>query len=173
MEGMMAVRQGLIVALLSLFGIGGAVMTPAGAAAFTCPEPTATGAPVTALSPSDLYSGADDVTAGNRLGELMTDLRMSGMKPALIADRLIGAYCPLVAADGTLSEQQKADPVRRFARLVTGLAYVPTNPDEVDVLVQTALTPGLLRQIDEAAGRAGVSRDEWIERAIERQLANP
>ncbi|MBO1909671.1 ribbon-helix-helix protein, CopG family [Microvirga sp. 3-52] len=169
----MAVRHGLIVALLSLAGIAGAVMAPASAAAFTCPETTATGTPVTALSPSDLYSGADDVTASNRLGELMTDLRRSGMKPALIADQLIGAYCPLVAADGTLSEQQKADRVRRFARLVTGLAYVPPNPDEVDVLVQTALTPDLLRQIDEAAGRAGVSRDEWIERAIERQLANP
>jgi hypothetical protein len=173
MEGMMTVRHGLFVALVSLAGIGGAVMAPAGAAAFTCPETTAAGAPGTALSLSDLYSGANDVTAGNRLGELMTDLRRSGMKPALIVDHLIGAYCPLVAADGTLSDQQKSDRVRRFARLVTGLAYVPTNPDEVDVLVQTALTPDLLRQIDEAAGRAGLTRDEWIERAIDRQLANP
>ncbi|QRM29968.1 CopG family transcriptional regulator [Microvirga sp. VF16] len=95
------------------------------------------------------------------------------MKPALIVDHLIGAYCPLVAADGSLSDQQKADRVRRFARLVTGLAYVPANPDETDVLVQTALKPDLLNQIDEAAGRAGMTRDEWIERAIKSQLANP
>ena len=37
------------------------------------------------------------------------------MKPALIVDHLIGAYCPLVAADSSLSDKQKADRVRRFA----------------------------------------------------------
>jgi Ribbon-helix-helix protein, copG family len=95
------------------------------------------------------------------------------MKPALIVDRLIGAYCPLVAADATLSDKQKVDRVRRFAQLVTGLAYVPRDPDEVDVLVQTALPPALLGQVDRAAGQAGISREEWIERAIERQLTAP
>jgi hypothetical protein len=173
MEGMMTIRHGLFVALLSFAVIEGAVMAPARAAPFTCPETGVAGASGPALSLNDLYSGANDVTASNRLGELMTDLRRSGMKPALIVDHLIGGYCPLVAADGTLSDQQKADRVRRFARLVTGLAYVPTNPDEVDVLVETALTPDLLRQIEEAAGRAGITRDEWIEQAIDRQLANP
>lgn len=95
------------------------------------------------------------------------------MKPALIVDRLMGAYCPLVAADSTLSDKQKTDRVLRFAQLVTGLAYRSSDPDEVGVLVQTALTPGLLSQVDKAAGRAGLSRDEWIERAIRQKLAAP
>ncbi|KAB0265530.1 glutelin [Microvirga brassicacearum] len=103
----------------------------------------------------------------------MTDLRKSGMKPALIVDHLIGVYCPLVAADAILSDKQNADRVRRFARLVTDLAYVPSDPDEVDVLVQTALPPDLLSQVDQSAGRAGLSRDEWIERSIKRQLSVP
>ena len=170
---MMSVRQSLLVALVSVAGFGSSLMASAHAATFTCPDTMAADRPGAASSLSELYAGANDITARNRLGELMTDLRKSGMKPALIVDHLIGAYCPLVAADAILSDKQKADRVRRFARLVTGLAYVPLDPDEVDVLVQTALPPDPLSQVDEAAGRAGRSRDEWIERSIKRQLSVP
>ncbi|WP_162820634.1 ribbon-helix-helix domain-containing protein [Microvirga calopogonii] len=170
---MMSVRQGLLVALVSVAGFGSSLTASADAATFTCPDTMAADRPGAASSLSDLYAGADDVTASNRLGELMADLRKSGMKPALIVDHLIGAYCPLVAADATLSDKQKADRVRRFARLVTGLAYVPSDADEVDVLVQTPLPPGLLSQVEQAAGRTGISRDEWIERAIRQQLSAP
>jgi hypothetical protein len=170
---MMVVKQVVLVALVAVAGFESAFLAPAGAAGFTCPDTIATVMPGTAPSLPDLYSGADDITAGNRLGELMADLRKSGMKPALIVDHLIGAYCPLVAADSTLSDAQKTDRVLRFAHAVTGLAYRLSDPDEVDVLVQTALTPGLLSQVDQAAGRAGISRDEWIERAIKQQLGVP
>jgi hypothetical protein len=169
----MDIRQILLVSLVSLVGIEGAFMAPVRAAAFTCPDAAAADMRGPAPSLSDLYSGADDVTASKRLGELMADLRKSGMKPALIVDHLIGAYCPLVAADTTLSDKQRVDRVRRFAQVVTGMASVPPDPDEVDVLVQTALAPALLSQVDQAASRAGISREEWIERAIERQLTFP
>jgi hypothetical protein len=35
------------------------------------------------------------------------------------------------------------------------------------------LMPTLLGQVDQAAGRAGLSRDAWIERAIKQQLTVP
>jgi hypothetical protein len=170
---MVVVKRVVLVALVSAAGMGGALLTSTSAAGFACPDTTAAGVPGTAPSLPDLDSGANDITAGNRLGELLADLRQSGMKPALIVDHLIGAYCPLVAADHTLSDKQKADRVRRFAHVVTGLAYGPADSDEVDVLVQPALTPDLLRQVDQAASRAAISRDEWIERAIKQQLAAP
>jgi hypothetical protein len=172
-RAMKVVKRVVLVALVSVAGLGGAFLAPAGAAGFACPDTTAAAMLGTAPSLPNLSSGADDVTAGNRLGELMADLRKSGMKPALIVDRLIGAYCPFVAADDTLSDKQKTERVRRFAHMVTDLAYGPSDPDEVDILVQTALTPSLLTQIDQAAGRAGVSRDEWIVRAIKQQLTAP
>jgi len=170
---MMVVKRVVLAALVSVAGVGGPLLASARAAGFACPDSIAAAMPGTAPSLLDLYSGADDVTAGNRLEELMVDLRKSGMKPALIVDRLIGAYCPLVAADDNLSDKQKTDRVRRFAHVVTALAYEPSDPDEVEVLVQTTLTPGLLSQVDQAAGRAGISRDEWIERAITQQLTAP
>lgn len=122
---------------------------------------------------SDLYSGANNLAAGNRVGELVADLRKSGMKPALIVDHLVGAYCPLVANDGSLSDKQKADHVRRFARQVTGLAYGSSDQGELDVLVDVPLMPTLLGQVDQAAAGAGMSRDAWIERAIKQQLTVP
>jgi hypothetical protein len=169
-EGMMTIRQALLFVLIASGMVGG---VPTHAAAFTCPETSGGAMPATAPSLDNLYSGATDATASNRLGEVMADLRKSGLKPSLIVDHLVGAYCPLVAADNSLSDKQKTDQVRRFAQQVTGLAYMPSDAGEVDVLVQTTLAPELLTQIDQAASRGGVSRNEWIAQAIKRQLAAP
>jgi hypothetical protein len=170
---MMTIRHALLVALIASCSVGGALIVPTQAAAFTCPDTS--GATTAGKAPSldGLYSGATDATASHRLGELMADLRKSGLKPSLIVDHLVGAYCPLVAADNSLSDKQKTDRVRRFAQQVTGLAYMPSDAGEVDVLVQTTLAPELVTQVDQAAGRGGVSRDEWITQAIKRQLAAP
>ncbi len=156
----MTIRQALLLASLSIGGIAGASY-PAAAMMGNAP------------SLDDLYAGATDATASQRLGELMTDLRKGGLKPSMIVDRLVGAYCPLVAADTALSDKQKTERVRQFAQQVTGLAYAPSATDEVDVLVQTTLTPEMLTQIDQAAKRGGITRDEWIAQAIKRQLAGP
>ena len=167
----MAVRQVSFVILIVATMSGGLVMAPVAAAALVCPDTTASDSPRTASTLREIYSGTTDMTASNRLGELVTGFRESGMKPALIVDHLIGAYCPLAAADHTLSDKQKADRVRQFAQQVTGLAYA--GPDELDVLVTIPLTPTLLGQVDQAAGRAGLSRDAWLERAIRQQLTVP
>jgi hypothetical protein len=121
-EEVMTIRVVLLLVLVCGAGLTGSIMRPANAAGFTCPDTVTSDAPRNASPLSDLYSGATDLTAGNRLSELMADLRKSGMKPALIVDHLVGAYCPLVASDGNLSDKQKADRVRRFARQATGLA---------------------------------------------------
>jgi len=172
-EEMMTVRFVLLLVLVCAAGLIGSITRPADAAAFTCPDTLTSDAPRNASSLSDLYSGATDLTAGNRLSELMADLRKTGMRPALIVDHLVGAYCPLAANDGSLSDKQKADRVRRFARQVTGLAYGQSGQDELDVLVDVPLAPTLLGQVDQAAGRAGMSRDAWIERAVKQQLTGP
>ncbi|MCG7391607.1 ribbon-helix-helix domain-containing protein [Microvirga sp. ACRRW] len=165
-------RKNLLAALISVAGFGSALVTPANAA-FTCPDTVAAKAAKSISSLNGLFSGANDITANNRLGEVMADLRGSGTSPALVVDYLVSAYCPLVAADSALSDQQKVHRVQRFARMVTGLAYVPPGSDEDAILVEMPLAPDLVRQVDEAARRAGVSRDEWIEKAINRVLAQP
>ena len=169
----MAVRPVLLLVLVCGAGLTGSIMRPADAATFTCPETVTSDAPGNASPLSGLFSGATDLTADNRVGELVANLRKSGMKPALIVDHLVGAYCPLAANDGSLSDKQKADRVRRFARQVTGLAYGPSGQDQLDILVEVPLMPTLLGQVDQAAAKAGLSRDAWIERAIKQQLTVP
>lgn len=166
----MTIRQALLFASLSVGVIASASVH---AASFTCPDTSASGMAGKASSLDGLYAGATDADASKRLGELMTDLRKSGLKPSMIVDHLVGAYCPLVAADTSLSDEQKTNRVRDFAQQVTGLAYMPSQTDEVDVLVPTSLPPDLLTQVDQAAKRSGISRDEWITQAIRRQLTAP
>ncbi|MPZ58250.1 MAG: glutelin [Rhizobiales bacterium] len=146
---------------------------PATAAGFACPYAKAAEAPKDAPSLAGFFTGATDATADERLSILVIDLRKSGMGPALIVDHLVGAYCPLVVADTSLSDAQRALRVRRFARQVAGFAYVPSEQDELAVLVDLPLAPRLLDQINKAADKAGISRDTWIDRVISRPLAAP
>ena len=78
-EEVMTVRPVLLLVLACGAGLTGSIMRPADAAAFACPETVTTDAPKNAPPLSGLFSGANDPTAGNRLSELMADLRKSGM----------------------------------------------------------------------------------------------
>jgi hypothetical protein len=172
MENETMLRRVLLITLTCI-SASGVVITPSAAAPLTCPYVTGS---TTANGPSALkalFSGATDSTASTRLNELITVALQSGIKPLEIVNELVSGYCPLVAADPSLSDKQKVDRVRRFARQVTGLAYTPSDSDEVEVLVDIPVAPSVLNQVDQAAFRAGMSRDAWIERAIGQQLANP
>ncbi|MDQ8732148.1 glutelin [Bradyrhizobium sp. LHD-71] len=172
-KGVNMLRQVLLVALVSAAGAGAFIGQPAVAAGFTCPSTTAMDASKNAPPLADLFTGATDATADQRLNVLVTDLRKNGTSPSSIVNYLVGAYCPLVLADTSLSDAQKTTRVRRFARQVAGLAFVPSEQDELAVIVDLPLTPSLLDQIDKAAAKSGISRDIWIDRAISRQLASP
>jgi hypothetical protein len=163
-EDVMTVKQVLLLGLAFGAGLTGTIIRPANAAVFTCPHTMTSDAPRTTSPLSALYSGANDVTASSRLSELVADLRKGGMNLALIVDHLVGAYCPLVANDSSLTVKQKSERVRRLARQVTGLAYGSSDQDELAVLVDVPLVPTLLSQVVQAAASAGMSRDAWIER---------
>lgn len=165
--------QALVVALACAGSAGAFFGEPANAAGFTCPFIREADAPKNAPPLTEILTGATDITAIKRLGALTADLLKSGMTPAAVVDHLVGAYCPLVAADNSLSDTQKTYLVRRFARYVAGLAYVPPGSNELAILVDLPLVPQLLDQIDAAAKKDGISRDAWIDRAIARQLASP
>lgn len=166
-------RKVLLVALVSAGGAGAFIGQPATAADFTCPSAKAVDAPKDAPSLAEFFTGATDATADKRLNILVTDLRKSGTSPSSIVNYLVGAYCPLVLADTSLSDAQKTSRVRRFARQVAGLAFVPSEQDELAVIVDLPLAPRLLDQVNKAADKSGMSRDAWIDRAINRQLASP
>ena len=159
----------MITVLAPLFAVPSWGQSPQG---FVCPYQKPGGAPKSAPTlTAEYFSGATDVTADKRLPILIYDMRQSGMSPSEMVDHLVGGYCPLVAAASGLTDQQKTQMVRRFARQVAGLAYVPSQQDETAILVDVPLPPTLFDEISQSASKAGISRDAWIENAVKRALA--
>lgn len=130
-----------LVLLVALAGMGSVTSFggSAPAAGFTCPFAKAADAPKGAPPLNEFFSGATDVTADKRLGDIMYELRRSGMTSALIVDHLVSSYCPLVEADKGLSDAQKTEVVRRFARHVAGLAFFSPGSDALEVYVDVPL----------------------------------
>jgi hypothetical protein len=103
MEKEMMARR-LLLIILTCMGICGGTTTSVFAAPLTCPVATGPTALKDPSSLKNLYAAATDATAGNRLNELIATFRASSTKPAFIVDDLVSAYCPLVAADTSLSD---------------------------------------------------------------------
>lgn len=143
------------------------------AAGFTCAYKEAPNAPKNLPPIKGLEEDMTQVQAGGQLAALVRDFVAAKIPPALIVDHLVWSYCPLVANDNGLSVAQKTDRLRRFAGQVAALVYTPPGADELAILVDLPLAPSLLSRVDEAARAAGISRDEWMKRAIATALATP
>lgn len=100
-------------------------------------------------------------------------MAIAKIPPALIVDHLVWAYCPLVAADANLTDAQKTNRVRQFAADVAGIVYAPASDAELDIIVSLPVAPAVLGKVDEAAKAGGMSRDSWINGAIENALPTP
>ena len=66
-----------------------------------------------------------------RLNNSVNGLRKLGLSKAIIINHLIGAYCPVVAQDRSLSFSNKTARVRAFARQVTALVYSEEGISEI------------------------------------------
>lgn len=145
----------------------------ADAAGFVCAYKEAPNAPKNLPPIKGLEVDMSQVIAQKRLADLVADLALAKFPPALIVDHLVWAYCPLVENDKNLSDAQKTNLMRRFAGKVAALVYAPADAAELDILVDLPIAPALLAKIDAAAKAGGISRDQWIERAIGKALVTP
>lgn len=143
------------------------------AAGFTCAYKEAPNAPKNMAPVTGLTEDMTQVAARKRLAELVGDLAIAKMQPALIVDHLVWAYCPLVANDKTLTDAEKTARMRRFAATVAAMVYAPASEAELDILVDLPIAPAVLGQVDNAAKANGLSRDEWLRLAIEKALGAP
>lgn len=163
----------LFAALLAAGAAMGPAAGGADAAAFTCAYKEAPDAPKNMAPVTGLTEDMTQVAARKRLAELVDSLTVAKLPPALIVDRLVSAYCPLVARDKSLTDDQKTGRVRRFAATVASLVYAPPGEMELDILIDLPIAPPVLDQVDKAAKANGLSRDEWMRLAIEKALGAP
>ena len=84
-----------------------------------------------------------------RLNATIGTLRQDGMSKSQIIEHLVGAYCPMVAQESSLTEAEKTARLQHFTGQITQLVYglesgldiiihVPLTPDVVTVLNATA-----------------------------------
>lgn len=148
-------------------------MGSAEAAGFVCAYKEAPNAPKDLPPATGLTEDMTQVEARNRVQELVGDMALAKIPPAMIVDHLVWAYCPLVEKDANLTDVQKANRVRQFAADVAGMVYAPASDAELDIIVSLPIAPAVLGKVDAAAKAGGLSRDAWMNGAIENALPTP
>jgi hypothetical protein len=104
----------------------------------------------------------------SRLNAVINSLRQEGLPKSQIIDHLIGAYCPMVVQQSTLTEAEKAMRVQRFTGQVTRLVY--SLESGLDVIINVPLTPDVVDALNTAASKQGLSGPAWIAMTIENAL---
>ena len=100
-----------------------------------------------------------------QLNASIAELKRLGLSRTLIADHLIGAYCPTVARSSTLSDAEKAEDVRLYAKRITALVY---GQDHIsDIILNVPLQPSVADLVTHAAQESGVSEEKWLSTTIE------
>jgi hypothetical protein len=86
---------------------------------------------------------------------------------------MVVAYCGRVESDSTLSDDEKAKHVSRFASKLVDYLYGAPGSHEEAIIVDVSVPTLVFQRLQEAAKKAGVSNDAWVNQAIASRLASP
>ncbi len=139
-------------------------------AAFQCPaaDPTAVGDKPT-LSSDDM--AGHDGTVSATLKSTIHRMQAEGMKSGEIVDRLVVTDCSHVEFEPNVSDDVKAKQVRRFASKLANFVYTAPGQKEEDIVVDVPVPTSVYEQLKQAAIKASMSEDAWVNQAIEKRLA--
>jgi hypothetical protein len=158
-----------IPSLLSIAFFGLALLVPGAAAAkFECPSPLKPSAPATLAEIKNQLPDVKAMTDVGRLTATVDVLRQKGLPKAGIIDHLIGAYCPMVAQEGSLTDAEKTVSVRRFSGQITHLVY--SLESGLDIIINVPFTPDVVDAINAKARKQGLSGPAWISMTVENAL---
>jgi hypothetical protein len=115
-----------------------------------------------------LLPDADAMGSVGRLNSTIDTLRREGMPKSQIVSHLVGAYCPMVAQESSLTEAEKVTKVRRFAGQITQLVY--SLESGLDVIINVPLTPDVVDALKATARKQGLSSSAWIAMTVENAL---
>ena len=115
-----------------------------------------------------LLPDANAMGSVERLNSTIDTLRRDGMAKSQIVSHLVGAYCPMVAQESSLTETEKAANVRRFAGQITQLVY--SLESGLEVIINVPLTPDVVDAINATARKQGLSTPAWIAMTVENAL---
>ncbi len=101
----------------------------------------------------------------DRLNAMIDSLRQDGLSKSEIINHLIGAFCPIVAQNASLSNAERTAEVRRFATKITTL--VSSYENEVKIIIDVPLKPDVVDAITAMANKEGISAGDWIAKNVE------
>ena len=107
----------------------------------------------------------DDVT---KLNAAVTDLRAKRVSNAILIDSLISSYCPAVARNTALNDDQKRAQVRRFASRIVRVVYALDSADAV--ILDVPFRPTVVDAINAKAAAERISPEAWVANAVDRDL---
>ena len=135
---------------------------------FECPSPFKPNTPAKLEEINGLLPNVDAMGNIGQLKITIDTLRREGMSKSLIIDHLIGAYCPMVAREASLTASEKSALVRRFSGQVTRLVY--SLESDLDIIINVPLTPDVVDAVNTIAKKQGLSGPAWIEMTIDNAL---
>lgn len=107
-----------------------------------------------------LLAAGDPLDKPQVLNAAVDQLRASGLRPALIIDGLVSAYCPTVAANGTWSDEVKTERMQAFAARTVRLVYSLEGADKI--ILDVPLAPSVVDAVNAKATAGGVSQQTWL-----------
>jgi len=157
------------IALLLSLAFSMLTIVPAvGADTFECPSPFKPNTAAKLEQIKGLLPGTSAMSDINQFNATIAALRRDGMSKRLIVDHLIGAYCPMVAREASLTEAEKAARVARFSGQITRLVY--SLESGLDIIINVPLTPDIVDAVNDTAKKQGLSGPAWIAMTIDDAL---
>jgi len=112
-----------------------------------------------------LLPAGDLLDQPEKLYEAAALLREHGMSDGNTVNHLIARYCPSVANNSSLTDQEKTDRVRYFANEAAQL--VSQQDETVEIIYTVKLEPDLAERVENYAAKEGTSAENWIKKAVE------
>ncbi|MFG1297443.1 MULTISPECIES: hypothetical protein [Xanthobacter] len=107
-----------------------------------------------------LLAAGDPLDNPPVLNAAVDKLKASGLRPALIIDGLMSAYCPTVAASASYTDEQKTARMQAFAARTVRLVYALESADKI--ILDVTLPPSVVDAVNAKARAGGVSQQEWL-----------
>jgi hypothetical protein len=136
-----------------------------------CPASTAATVSISPNEVTPLVAIENPIDRAAMLSSIVVKMRDRGMVSSGIVDSLVSAYCPLVAANTSWSDQQKSANVRSFATQAVRAAYA--FGDASEIILDVALPPDVVGTINEKANQDRVTAQEWAAMAVKNAAKAP
>jgi hypothetical protein len=135
---------------------------------FECPFPVGPNTSAKLQEIKRLLPDGNAMADPERLNATVGTLRRDGMPKSLIIGHLVGAYCPMVAQESSLTEAEKSAGLQRFTGQITRLVY--SLESGLDIIINVPLTPDVVAVLNATASKQGLSGAAWIAMTVENTL---